>query len=78
MLKFFPLITFQSLHNLLCGLAKCTLHSYISLKGIPESCDALTKLHFREGKFADKQVYKFSKIIKYFLNKTTQFKSTLF
>ena len=57
MLTFPPLITIQSLHNLLCGLAKCTLHSYISLKGIPKSCDALTKLHFREGNFAERRVY---------------------
>ena len=43
----------STIYFVVCQNAHCT-HSYICLKGIPESSDALTKLHFREWKFAEK------------------------
>ena len=56
--NFPPLIFFEvsTIYFVVSQNAHCT-HSYICLKGIPESSDALTKLHFREGEFAEKQMY---------------------
>ena len=40
---------------------------YTTLKGIPESSDALTKLHFREGSL-HRGEFKFSHVIKIVFN----------